>query len=969
VIQPFGSDVKNKSIDEAISQFLKPEVLSGDNAYFCEKCNKKCTAVKGMKFEKLPYILTLQVKRFDFDYETMNRIKLNDEVKIPFILDMNKYIGKGLHRRAASVERRELFGDSSDASDLPPPLVSAPAPTSPIGTYVGNIDDIDETINTGYDDDDLITEKLTHAQLIETYGEYVYELYAVLIHSGSTMGGHYYAYIKSLSTNKWYNFNDSTVTEISEADVKKAWGGESAKPKTMSSYTNPLYPSSYGYTALSSKYTSSANAYMMMYRRISDKNVPEPSSDVIPPLMQEEIRNDEAKAVAEAEAKYRSISEFSLYVSHNDVEKSLSVSKNDTVAAVTKAAWKLFDLHLPESTIKLDDVRLRKYKIECETKILGEPLTFAYKYSSLSDRNITKSYYGDDNKFVLEERCNDGTFPEYNRNDISVLVREYDEATKTVKKPVVVAVKESITCLNFKIQLCNRFKLTLDTLRLMKCGTGYYSKNQLHDIESTVDYSRLNPKDAQVFFVESAQLDVRGHWESVSKCQAVIEEEENIITVKFSKVNESEATEFIVFDKRCKVLELKGKIAAHLKLENDPSDIILKRYTHVLRDFESLGSAITFYGSDTTLCVELNGVEKEYLFAIHLEKSIAFKVATNSEETITHIVTRPDFEDTFRIEPLAPFFVTAKRSTLLSDLRVAVKEKLQEMNHEEAEVSPECIRIERARTYPSYSHPIFRETRIDDDNNCLMWNQDKPLDLKCTIMPEPEHLGYDDIVIQVIWFSRKNYLYEKRLSMIVDKTSTESFFDSFVSQLNNMRKTTHDLRNLLYLQVHSYTSMSDVSLLKLSSSSGWDQINQLRRDNIHYQKDIKNLKDGSHFIICDQTEDLKELSDEEVKARTESEEPKKYLTNYSSFPSVSSSDIYKPKPRKEAGIKIHVSSHHTNSSPSGTPAPTPPLEGVPTPPLEGSAPTPPLLLEAKSSSDARKEEEEKTRGILDMLRI
>ena len=88
-------------------------------------------------------------------------------------------------------------------------------------------------------------------------------------------------------------------------------------------------------------------------------------------------------AVAEAEAKYRSISEFSLYVSHNDVEKSLSVSKNDTVAAVTKAAWKLFDLHLPESTIKLDDVRLRKYKIKCETKILGEPLTFAYKYNNI----------------------------------------------------------------------------------------------------------------------------------------------------------------------------------------------------------------------------------------------------------------------------------------------------------------------------------------------------------------------------------------------------------------------------------------------------------------------------------------------------------------------------------------------------------------------------------------------------------
>jgi ubiquitin carboxyl-terminal hydrolase 47 len=42
----------------------------------------------------------------------------------------------------------------------------------------------------------------------------VYELYAVLIHSGSALGGHYYAYIKNMSENKWFNFNDSTVTEL-----------------------------------------------------------------------------------------------------------------------------------------------------------------------------------------------------------------------------------------------------------------------------------------------------------------------------------------------------------------------------------------------------------------------------------------------------------------------------------------------------------------------------------------------------------------------------------------------------------------------------------------------------------------------------------------------------------------------------------------------------------------------------------
>ena len=45
-------------------------------------------------------------------------------------------------------------------------------------------------------------------------GDWIYELFSILIHSGSAMGGHYYAYIRSFQDGKWYNFNDSQVTEI-----------------------------------------------------------------------------------------------------------------------------------------------------------------------------------------------------------------------------------------------------------------------------------------------------------------------------------------------------------------------------------------------------------------------------------------------------------------------------------------------------------------------------------------------------------------------------------------------------------------------------------------------------------------------------------------------------------------------------------------------------------------------------------
>jgi len=44
---------------------------------------------------------------------------------------------------------------------------------------------------------------------------YTYELYGVANHSGGTMGGHYFAYVKN-ANGKWYTFNDTMVTEIKD---------------------------------------------------------------------------------------------------------------------------------------------------------------------------------------------------------------------------------------------------------------------------------------------------------------------------------------------------------------------------------------------------------------------------------------------------------------------------------------------------------------------------------------------------------------------------------------------------------------------------------------------------------------------------------------------------------------------------------------------------------------------------------
>ena len=68
------------------------------------------------------------------------------------------------------------------------------------------------------------------------------------------MGGHYYAYIKDIETQKWYNFNDSVVKEISIIDIVETFG-----PEPVTGPQNRL-------RAKRLANTRQSNAYMLMYR-------------------------------------------------------------------------------------------------------------------------------------------------------------------------------------------------------------------------------------------------------------------------------------------------------------------------------------------------------------------------------------------------------------------------------------------------------------------------------------------------------------------------------------------------------------------------------------------------------------------------------------------------------------------------------------------------------------------------------
>lgn len=57
------------NLTDGLKNYTKWEILDGTNAYFCEACNTKVRAQKRICFGKLPNILIITLKRFEFDYQ------------------------------------------------------------------------------------------------------------------------------------------------------------------------------------------------------------------------------------------------------------------------------------------------------------------------------------------------------------------------------------------------------------------------------------------------------------------------------------------------------------------------------------------------------------------------------------------------------------------------------------------------------------------------------------------------------------------------------------------------------------------------------------------------------------------------------------------------------------------------------------------------------------------------------------
>ncbi|XP_078574103.1 ubiquitin carboxyl-terminal hydrolase 24-like isoform X1 [Branchiostoma floridae x Branchiostoma japonicum] len=185
--------VKQPTLEQSLEQFVRGEILEGENAYLCEKCNEKRSAVKRMCLKRLPPHLAIQLKRFDYDWEANRALKFDDYFRFPRELDVAPYTVEG-------VEQATRQGCTEPTS-----------PGSP-------------------------TKQTT-----------LYRLVGVVVHSGQANAGHYYAFIQDRRPGRqghWLKFNDTTVEEVELTDQlleEECFGGTFQVSSTATS-TSSSFP-------------------------------------------------------------------------------------------------------------------------------------------------------------------------------------------------------------------------------------------------------------------------------------------------------------------------------------------------------------------------------------------------------------------------------------------------------------------------------------------------------------------------------------------------------------------------------------------------------------------------------------------------------------------------------------------------------------------------------------------------------
>ena len=318
-----------------------------------------------------------------------------------------------------------------------------------------------------------------------------------MIHSGSALGGHYYAYVKNFENSKWYCFNDSTVTEITPEDIIKVYGGNSFVSGNMSS--------------------CSTNAYLLMYRRIEPDNLSDVDKSLVPGYILEHIEKDKNKVAQEMQDREEKLKNLKIKMVFKSLDKFIEIKKDATIRELTDKTIQDFNI----SDDKRENIRLRGYSSYYET--------FQEVYED--EKTVDESGIYSHKVLSIEIKSDDEDFLPYDPTKLSLKVHFWQDGVlnfqQLVSKPKLVIIEKRESFRKLMEIFQENFGIPMDKQTIVR-----KTFNGTPEVVSTNSYINQSLSYAKIF--EGAVIFLERSGTGTGRWISHLEEEQGKILLRFN---------------------------------------------------------------------------------------------------------------------------------------------------------------------------------------------------------------------------------------------------------------------------------------------------------------------------------------------------------------------------------------------------------------------------------------------------
>ena len=683
-------------------------------------------------------------------------------------------------------------------------------------------------------------------------GPNVYELYSVLVHRGSATGGHYYVYIKNLDTGKWFEFNDSVVSEIDEREVTKAFGDElheshpNYRISAMSSTSSRMY----------SMFGSSANAYMLLYRKADpSKNLKIPSKDEIPEALRKHIETEVERSKQKKLAKQTEREMVQVRVIFQNQDKIFKLHQSITLGT-------LFDKSIEAHNLPKyprDCLRLRSY--QPHNDMPAEPFT-----PDMYDKTLDQLRFWSNRTIMLESKEPGTEFPAYNPSHTNLKLIFYNHNNKSFETPQILSLDRDAKVKDLRNLLKDRFHIPPENQRLVRESISFYGNPPWYIIDNNPENDEFSLNDVKIFDGSKLYLehfDPQDSSKSISPLSnetntnvaeispscAEIERTRNLIDIKFNIPGSEEFSEALQLSKKVKLSELRAMIADKLHLSIDDFKISRGSYSwkqELINDQQTL---------------EDNNISDSS--KIYVEKGKPMK---EGEVKIQFTLFKPEklgagFEDLF--EMLVPDTMTIKQ--LKQDLSVKLK------NEKQIDIPPAYLRVRE--TVSKSPTKVYLDDQTIKSIVQYYSLHSKALLVQLLSTPEPCQNEGDFACFVQVW-SPSKYQLGERFEIVLPKTATFGAVKQTVLS-EKLGVASHEISVAPYIGIWPGYEVNEVADLN------WET-----NEEYNHRCVYDMMKDGDIIYVKNNTEQLKQLSkeekrklDQEVNAKKRFEGKKKKIWN------------------------------------------------------------------------------------------